>query len=163
MRRILVAGCFIILLVGCGARMVEGLPVEVRSSILHRDGAVVFCMADGSKVQLMGIKIPEYDDGKASEYRAMSRYVLHSLVTGKQLRLQYDAGETETSFPSGYIYAGDVLVNAEMIKRGYAYKTSASPGGRFDTMFQLLEEEAKAEKRGLWGLAPADIWTSGGS
>lgn len=97
MKLILFVACFILLLIGCGAKTVEELPVEVQSSIMHRDGSVVLCMADGFEIQLLGIKVSEYDNDKASEYRAMSRCVLHSLVTRKQIRLECDAVKIDTA------------------------------------------------------------------
>ncbi len=160
MKHYLVIVCIIMLVIGCGAKTMEEPPIEAQSSILHRDGSVVLCMMDGREIQLVGIKIPGYDDEKALEYRAMSRHVLHSLVTGKQLRLEYNVARTDTSSTSGYVYAGELLVNAEMIRRGYAYRTSQSSDGRFDAMFRSLEEEARMEKRGLWRFAPADMWIS---
>ena len=157
MRYALIVVCFI-LLSGCGSKMVEP-SVEIQSSIMHQDGSVVLCMTNGFQIRLMGIRVLAYDDDRTSEYRAMSRYMLHFLVTGKRLRMEYDAAKTDTSFPSGYVYADDILVNAEMVRRGYAYSVS-HPVGKFDAMFQSLEREAKGNKRGLWRFEQADILTS---
>ncbi len=157
MKRTLIIGC-LALLIGCGAKTVD-LPVQMKSSVLHHDGTVVLRTTDGRETQLAGIKVPEYDDDRTSEYRAMSRHILHRLVVGKPLTLEYEAVGTGNPHPSGYIYAGAVFVNAEMIKRGYAYSMPTSANGKYDAMFQSLEQEAKAERRGLWHYALTDVYT----
>jgi len=51
-------------------------------------------------------------------------------------------------FPNEYIY--DVLINATIIKAGYASQMSIVPNVKYTDLFKELYEEARKQKRGLW-------------
>lgn len=52
-----------------------------------------------------------------------------------------------------YVWVGGILVNAELVHRGYARVSLVSPDERYHDLFALLEQEARAGRRGLWGKA----------
>ena len=43
-----------------------------------------------------------------------------------------------------------VFLNATMIRSGYASMKIVPPNAKFQELFSKLQEEAKAQKRGLW-------------
>ncbi|MDO8629683.1 MAG: thermonuclease family protein, partial [Phycisphaerales bacterium] len=50
-----------------------------------------------------------------------------------------------------YVYAGDVLVNAELVRRGYARTLEIAPNISKAGYLARLERVAIRTKRGLWG------------
>jgi len=73
------------------------------------------------------------------------------LVDGKTVRLEKDVSETDSyDRLLRYVYVGDMCVNAELVKWGYAWASSYPPDTRYDSWFSTLQNEAKNSKRGLW-------------
>lgn len=139
-----------LVLVGCGAR------IDVQSAADYRTGGDFIASGDGrlvfwvkgpvSPVRLIGVRIPK----PTSEYFMMSRNFFYRLVLKKRIRLEYDVRQIDGSALLAYVYVGDIMVNAEMIRRGYAFAHSMPPNIKCDAIFAGLEAEAKAEQRGFW-------------
>ena len=49
-----------------------------------------------------------------------------------------------------YLHVKDKFINAEMVRKGYAYASPMPPNTRYDEKFSSLEADAKSKKRGLW-------------
>ena len=49
-----------------------------------------------------------------------------------------------------YIYVDDLLVNAELVRLGYAYSSSQPPNVKYQQLFLQLEREAREKEKGLW-------------
>lgn len=73
------------------------------------------------------------------------------LVEGRTVRLELDVEERD---PHGrflaYVHLGDLMVNAELVRRGYARVLTVSPNIRYQGLFATLEREAREQTRGLW-------------
>jgi len=73
------------------------------------------------------------------------------LVEGRAVRFQFDEPERD---PEGrllaYAYVGDVMVNAELVCRGYAAAGTGSSSGRYQQVLLKLEREAREAGRGFW-------------
>jgi micrococcal nuclease len=50
-----------------------------------------------------------------------------------------------------YVYVGGLMVNAELVRRGYARVNPVPPSGKYAPLFQQLQQEAWEAERGLWG------------
>jgi micrococcal nuclease len=50
-----------------------------------------------------------------------------------------------------YVYVGDLMVNAELVRQGYAQATTEPPSGKYAHLFQQLQREAREARRGGWG------------
>jgi micrococcal nuclease len=50
-----------------------------------------------------------------------------------------------------YVYVGDLMINAELVRQGYAQVTTVPPSGKYAPLFQRLQREAREAERGLWG------------
>jgi len=48
-----------------------------------------------------------------------------------------------------YVYVGDLMVNAELVRQGYAQVTTVPPSGKYALLFQQLQREAREAGRGL--------------
>jgi micrococcal nuclease len=50
-----------------------------------------------------------------------------------------------------YVYVGKVMVNAELVRLGYAQVATYPPNVRHQDLFLRLQREAREARRGLWG------------
>jgi endonuclease YncB( thermonuclease family) len=100
-----------------------------------------------TKVRLGEIDTPE----SRQPYGTRAKQVLSDLVYGKQARVVVQDTDRYRRIV-GKVYVDSTDVNAEMVKQGAAwvYRKYAR-----DQALYRLEEEAKAAKRGLWGLPEA--------
>ena len=142
----------VLCLASCGA----ALPREasVRRVV---DGDTIELM-DGRLVRYIGIDAPEVrrrvGDRWVVDPEPMGREATEfnrRLVEGKRVRLEYDA-QTHDRFGRllAYIYSGNTMVNAEMIRSGFAQPLTIPPNVRHAEEFRALAEEARRENRGLW-------------
>jgi len=77
--------------------------------------------------------------------------VNRQLVAGQQVRLELDVQERDRyGRLLAYVYVGDQMVNAELVRRGYAQVMTVPPNVRHQELFVKLQREAREQKRGLW-------------
>jgi micrococcal nuclease len=50
-----------------------------------------------------------------------------------------------------YVYVGGLMVNAELVRRGYARVNPDPPSAKYASLFQQLQQEAWEAERRLWG------------
>ena len=107
-----------------------------------------------TRVRYIGIDTLKSDDPLYKAARELNK----SLVYRKRVRLEFDEVKVDSYRRIlAYVYVGDLFVNAEMIRRGYArvyYGDEANT--RHIEQFEKLEEEAKEHKRGIWQHAPGE-------
>ena len=122
------------------------------------------------KVRYLGINAPEIPhphgrvEARAGEGRRGLRHFPHTkaageaakrinveLVSGKHVRLELDR-ERRDRYKRllAYVWVGDTMINAEMVKRGYAEGMSVRPDFLHRTLFTKLQDEAREAGRGLW-------------
>lgn len=116
------------------------------------DGDTLTILADGQyqyRVRLAEIDAPE----SGQPFGRTSRQMLSDLAFGREVVVRViDLDRYGRTV--GRVRAGAVDVNAEMVKRGGAW---AFRQYQSDQRFQLWEKEARAAKRGLWGLQADQI------
>src|SRR5437867_1629551 len=105
------------------------------------------------KVRYIGIDTPETVDprrpvgcfGKEASRRN------HQLVEGKTVGLEKDVSETD-SFGRllRYVWADGEMVNATLVREGYAMASTYPPDVRYSELFASLQREAREAARGLW-------------
>lgn len=75
-----------------------------------------------------------------------------ALVQGKTVFLEKDVSETDRyGRLLRYVYVGDLFVNAELVRQGYAQVSTFPPDVKYQSLFLQLQQEARNAKRGLWG------------
>jgi micrococcal nuclease len=79
------------------------------------------------------------------------------LVEGRKVRLRFDERiRDKRNQLLAYVFLqDDTFVNAEIVKQGYAKAVDLPPNNRYRGLFLKLEQEAKANKRGLWAYQKA--------
>jgi micrococcal nuclease len=127
--------------------------------VIDGDTVVVGRRGVEQKVRLKGVDAPEIPHPEHGQLRNdpfgyESRECLEQILDGRPVRLV-------SALPSGapehddygrllaYVYEGDTLVNAELIRRGCARAFNRYPHPR-QKEFNELEAQARAQGLGLW-------------
>ncbi|MDD3719518.1 MAG: thermonuclease family protein [Actinomycetota bacterium] len=122
-------------------RVVDGDTIEVT----FPDGKV-------EKVRYIGINTPE----AGQPYYSESTVANSSLVAGKQVRMEKDVSEIDKyGRLLRYVYVGDLMVNAELVARGYANTATYPPDVKYSEHFLALEAQARNNNLGLWAPPPS--------
>ncbi len=104
-------------------------------------------LTTGEEVECLGIYIPPLSKKFKEEVMAEIR----KLVDAKSLELEFDGTfKARSGKLQAYIYADGIFVNAELVKKGYAFLLPSSKKLKYGEYLVELENQAKAEKRGLW-------------
>ena len=102
-------------------------------------------------LRYIGIECPEPGQYGYEQATQVNR----QLAEGKTVRLAKDVSDTDQHGRLlRYVYLGDIFVNAELIRSGYATAWTYPPDVAFSDLFVQLESEARGAGRGLW-VAPA--------
>ena len=80
-----------------------------------------------------------------------ARLINLELVAGRSVRLELDREQRDGyGRLLAYVWVGDVMINAEMVRRGYAEVMSIPPDFTHRALFLRLQDDARAARRGLW-------------
>jgi micrococcal nuclease len=107
------------------------------------------------RVRLLGIDTPETHDPRKPVQCFGEAAAAHtkSLLEGKHVRLEADPKDSDRDKYHRllrYVYLPDgTLVNAELLRDGYAFAYTIFPLEKLDE-FRSLEAEARDANRGLW-------------
>lgn len=109
-------------------------------------------LADGRVVRYIGVDAPEQYMGKPPECFAHEATAFNrNLVEGKLIMLEKDTSEIDRfGRLLRYVFVGEVLVNGELIKNGYAKAKAYPPDTRYRIEFEEQERVAKEENKGVW-------------
>lgn len=111
------------------------------------DGDTVDVLMDGEtyRVRYIGIDTPERDEACYDEATQANI----DLVKGKTVQMIKDVSETDQyGRLLRYLYAGDVFINAELVRQGWARSYRYYPDLGFADLFDALEDEARVNNRG---------------
>lgn len=115
------------------------------------DGDTIDVSLNGrrQRVRYVGVDTPEREQPFYAEATAANR----RLVEGQTVYLLRDVSETDQfGRLLRFVYLADGrFVNAELIGGGYARLITIPPDVAMQAVFQELERQARAERRGLWG------------
>ena len=119
-------------------------------------------LRDGTRVRLIGIDTPETvhpDFGDECYGPEASRYAERLLHPGDELRLVLDVDRYDQyGRLLAYVYRAvdDLFVNAQLVKRGFAYVESVPPNVAHAARLRRLAGDAREHDRGLWSACPND-------
>lgn len=128
-------------LVGQVVRVVDGDTVHVRVN-----GHV-------ERVRYIGVNTPEVHHPTRGEEPGgrEAAGVNRALVGGRQVRLDLDVQERDRyGRLLAYVWLGEVMINAELVRLGYAQVMTVPPNVRYQQLFLTLQREARESERGLW-------------
>jgi len=116
------------------------------------------------KVRYIGIDTPEtkHPDKDVEWMGPEAAAKNEELVGGKVVGLEKDVSETDKyGRLLRYVWVGDLMVNAELVRLGYAQVSTYPPDVKYTDLFLLLQREAREAGRGLWGPTPTPLPTNG--
>jgi micrococcal nuclease len=119
------------------------------------DGDTIEVMLDGVEedVRYIGVDTPEsVKPGEPVEcFGLAASHFNEELVGDGRVRLVFDR-ERRDSYGRllAYVYLDELLVNAELVRRGYATALTIAPNDSRAALFERLEREAAVAGRGLW-------------
>ena len=114
-------------------------------------------LENGERVRYIGIDAPETVDPRKSVQCFGKEASLENkkMVEGKVVRLEKDISDKDKyGRLLRYVYQGDVFINLELVKRGYAHTYTYPPDVKDSALFLEAEKEAREAHRGLWDNCP---------
>ncbi|OCQ92481.1 nuclease [Oscillatoriales cyanobacterium USR001] len=100
------------------------------------------------QVRLMGIEAP---DLKQQPWGQAAQQKLEELIDGKQVLLETDTQDKDQfDRQVAYLWQGEILLNEQLIKEGYALVTTRSPNTKYQQRLANAQEWARIMGRGIW-------------
>ncbi len=113
-----------------------------------------FKITSGDRVRLLGINTEELGMPHAEE----AKNKLIELLGDDMVRLEADVENTDRyDRLLRYVWVGDILVNLEMVRQGYAHVYVLEPNTRYWSEFKEAEAEAIAARTGIWESSAFDV------
>ncbi len=110
-------------------------------------------ISGGDKIRYIGIDAPESPHNKNAECFAFNSYLKNGeFVLGKKVRLQKDKTDKDRyGRRLRYVYVGDVFINFELVRQGYAVDKEYHPDVKSSTLLKTAQTQAQSDKKGIWG------------
>lgn len=148
---------FLLLLLPALSFAANGETIDGKVMRVKDGDTVVVVPAEGGEFfvcRLYGIDAPE---GKQSHGEESTK-ALKQLVLGQQVEVR-TKGRDQYGRKICFIQKGELDVNVEMIRQGYAWAFRKYLNAPYTSAYVSAEAEAKTNKRGLWQLAnPVPPW-----
>ena len=113
------------------------------------DGDTV-SISGGERIRYLGIDTPEIGDD-AEFFGPEASGFNRSLIVGHDIRVEKDVSDRDRfDRLLRFVYADGILVNAELVREGYARATAFEPDTKYAPCFAALEQEAREAGRGMW-------------
>lgn len=140
--------------------LVLALPAAAQSTLEATvtrivDGDTIHVRVDGrlEKVRYIGVNTPEVHHPRKAEEpggRAAAA-VNRDLVNGRRVRLELDMQSRDRyGRLLAYVWMDETMINAELVRRGFAQAMTVPPNVRHQSLFLKLQREAREARRGLW-------------
>ena len=102
---------------------------------------------NGERVRYLGINAPESGQPFSTEATRENE----RLVAGRTVNLEFDV-QTQDRYGRllAHIWVGDILVNKEIVKNGYAVIETIQPNAKYQDVISKAQQEARTACRGLW-------------
>jgi micrococcal nuclease len=123
------------------------------------DGDTIEVSIEGQtyKVRYIGIDTPEtkHPDKPVESFGPEAAAQNEELVGGKVVELEKDVSETDKyGRLLRYVYVDGLMVNAELVRLGFAQVSTYPPDVKYQDLFLRLQQEAREANRGLWRAPP---------
>ena len=134
---------------GGGCNIFRGDGRTRRSVIRVVDGDTIL-VSGRQRVRYLGIDTPEVGDA-AEHFGPEATDFNERLVEGRTVYLERDVSDKDRfGRLLRFVYADGILVNADLVREGYARAVVYPPDTRYAECFAALEREAIEAHRGMW-------------
>lgn len=134
-------------------------PLRVLAKVIKVIDGDTIELEGGIKLRYIGINTPETVDPRrgvqcfGKEASARNK----SLVEGMTVGLEKDISEIDRyGRILRYVYVGNIMINEQLVREGYASATAYPPDVKHQNILERAEEQAKAERLGLWSNCPIE-------
>ncbi len=115
-------------------------------------------LSDGRHVRYIGVDTPEVRRKIGDQwvkdpepYGEAATQRNRELVEGKRVKLEFDVQTLDRHGRLlAYVYVGETMVNAELVREGFAQPLTIPPDVAHADLFRKLAQEARQYGRGLW-------------
>jgi micrococcal nuclease len=119
------------------------------------DGDTIHVRVGGQieTVRYIGVNTPEVHHPRKGEEPGgrVAAAVNRDLIAGRRVRLELDTQSRDRyGRLLAYVWVDDTMVNAELVRRGFAQVMTVPPNVRHQALFLKLQREARDAGRGLW-------------
>jgi micrococcal nuclease len=142
---------------GSNGPVVDPLPDGPNASVRRVVDGDTLIITNGDRIRLIGIDSPEsvQPDAPVECFGPQaSNRLMELLPVGTGVRLEYDVDRSDRFGRTlAYVFrrSDGLFINASQIDGGFATTLSIAPNTRYADRFTDLQEQAKADQRGLWG------------
>lgn len=109
---------------------------------------------DNRKVRYIGINSFEMND-KRKGTKCLAEKATEAnrkLVENKEIEMEKDISETDKyGRLLRYVWVGEIMVNEELIREGWAESSSFPPDIKYQERFRIEQIKAELNKVGIWG------------
>ena len=106
-------------------------------------------------VRLIGVDTPESvhpDAEKNTEFGKTASNFSKNYLEGKEVTLEFDVQERDQyGRLLAYVYLNGIMYNKTLLEEGYAKIATYPPNVKYVDDFTTIQEEARNNKKGLWG------------
>jgi micrococcal nuclease len=145
----------LVALLGAAPTLVHASSLAEALVVRVVDGDTIHVRVDGhlEKVRYIGVNTPEvHHPSKGEEPGGREAHAVNRrLVEGKRVRLELDVQSRDRyGRLLAYVWIGDTMINAELVRLGYAQVMTVPPNVRHQALFLKLQRDARQSGRGLW-------------
>lgn len=128
----------------------SGLEQVTITRVIDGDTVVT---SEGERIRYIGIDTPEtvhpFKDIEFYGQEASDKN--KALVEGKTVELEKDISKKDRYGRTlAYIWLNNELINATLVREGYAYAYTYPPDVKYSDYFLVLQRQAQDNRRGLW-------------
>ena len=112
------------------------------------------------KVRYIGVNTPEIHHPRKGEQPGgpEAHAVNRRLIEGKRVRLELDVQPRDRyGRMLAYVWVGPMMINAELVRLGYAQVMTVPPNVRHQALFLKLQRDAREAGRGLYSHGGQDM------
>jgi micrococcal nuclease len=104
------------------------------------------------RIRLLGISAPWKEQ---EPWGNLARQRLEELVKDRTITLEFDRqsdrdSKVQENRLQAYLWQGNTLVNAQLVKEGYALAATDSSNRKYQSQLELLQSEARLLELGIW-------------
>jgi micrococcal nuclease len=158
--RTCLAAVLILIAVACGPIDSPARPSDVRTvpthviDVIDGDTIRVELGGDDVTVRLIGIDTPEVDGPYTDEecFGPEASAYTHDRLDDEDVDLEFDIDRTDRYGRTlAYVWVGADLVNADLVRGGYAVTLTIPPNVQYADAFARSQKGARTDQAGLWG------------
>ena len=141
-------GLFVFLIAATVFSPVVKLMAEEKAIVKKVYNGNTIKLLDGTKLKYIGVDAP---DKKDLPFYRICKEANKKLVSKKEVTVKTNVLKKDnTGTVPGYVYVGDLFINAELIRLGYALACDVASNEKYKDRFFSMQEEARKKKRGIW-------------